>query len=176
MVHKARAEQLRNAAERLGISASEVIERLIELGIEHNVIPDELPGFNIRAEFGAGVRSVLGEVHLPLLPPEHARLFADALLFHAAKEGHGRHASKPANFHDASIVMMGRLGRGLFLTRQPLNATVEKVGMTLEMARDVARRIKAAADKADAWRVDVARQMAEEAAGPEKAARVRTDT
>jgi len=44
MVHKARAEQLRNAAERLGISASEVIERLIELGIEHNVIPDELPG------------------------------------------------------------------------------------------------------------------------------------
>ena len=43
--------------------------------------------------------------------------------------------------------------------------------MTLEMARDVARRIKAAADKADAWRVDVARKGIQAA----KAARVRTD-
>lgn len=67
--------------------------------------------------------------------------------------------------------MMGRLRRCLFVTRQPLNATVEKVGMTLEMARDVARRIKAAADKVDAWRVDVARKGIQAA----KAARVRTD-
>ena len=39
MVHKARADQIRFEAEKRGISAAEMVEALINLGIEHGTFP-----------------------------------------------------------------------------------------------------------------------------------------
>lgn len=144
MVHKARADQIRFEAEKRGISAAEMVEALINLGIEHGHLPDHLPGFAIYPDPVDGVTALLGEVQLPSLSPASARVFADALVVNVNKEG--RHRSQPAKLHDGSVLMIGRAGRGLVITRLPSpGAEVQKVTMTTSMARDLARQLKHAA-------------------------------
>ena len=148
MVHKVRAEQLRKAGKAHGISAAEKIDELIALGIEHGAIDDDLPYFRICPKKGEGVEVTLDDVSLPLLRPELAHMLANVIRHHIGQQH--RHISKPGKLSDGSMLMIGRSGRGMVITRLPEpGATVQKVGLTISLARDVARLVDKAADEAE---------------------------
>lgn len=141
-----RAAQLHTLADALGVTVSEAVEHLINREIAAGTIPDELPGFEIKiAE--KHVWLTMPDFGFPPLHPAHARYVAD-LLCHIADHGTAGRGNV-LGLADGMRLIVGRKGRGVLLIGQDdaLDRTC-KASMTPQMARDLARQIRKAANQA----------------------------
>lgn len=152
-----RAGQLRTLAENLNISTSEAIGYLLEMAMEHGLIPHEVPGFNIwsdrfsvhfevvdPSDQRSGLIVALATMGTPF---DGALTAADA---RALAERIERISTDP--LYKPAIAPMeayrvGRVGTGIAISMPMAN---KKRVVPKDVARSVAALLRKAADESDA--------------------------
>jgi len=130
MIPLERGRQLKALADHDGVGVTELIERVIEDGIQRGAIPDEIPGFIITLLENSeppAWRFESGTFWMPRLEEDGMRLLA---------EGFER-ATQPG-FHGCSVscgpdeVRILRIGKGVLLLGAEADFIVHKRTMTQE--------------------------------------------
>ena len=151
-MNTARAWQIKNLATKMGTTATEALEYLINKAVQAGEIDDVLPGFEVTDEELPFITLKADGHRLPKMTPVVAEMVAENLHHAATAMEHGRgrpyrYGQDGATGEDFEIVV-GRIGTGVilgFTEKNPAEGIGLRVraSMTRGMAADLARQIRA---------------------------------
>lgn len=150
-MNTARAVQIKTLATKMGTTATEAVEYLINKAVRDGEIEDTLPGFEVTTDDWVFVTLTADGHRLPKMSALMAEIVADNLAHAATAMEHGR--GRPLYYGhdgfegDAFKIVVGRIGSGVILgfdeehPKEGIGLRV-RASMTRGMAADLARHIR----------------------------------